>query len=534
MLSMKKALDQIKKDIPEKDRESQSTVLLLEFAEEQNATILALKEQNQILRDEIARLKNHKPKPKIKPSKLAKDTDKKSSSDKANPKKRKKTADLKIHKEERVAPKSVPTGSVFKGLKSYTVQGLQIAAFNTRYLLEQWKTPEGKIVAGKLPPEIEGHFDHTLRSFILYQHHQCHVTQPLILEQLKEWDIDISACQINRILSADKEQFHAEKDDILLAGLNSASHINVDDTGARHNGKNGYCTHIGNEFFAWFASTNSKSRINFLELLCAGKSDYILNDDAFEYMIGAGLPQVPMALLKNDLSKDFTDKEHWETYLKDIGIEKARHIKIATEGALYASVLSHIPKGLVIVSDDAGQFNIFKHALCWIHAERTLAKLIVPSTVKQQILDDVRSQVWAFYDELKAYKEAPTEEDKIRLSEKFDTIFTQQTDFQLLNLALQRLYRNKAELLLVLDRPEIPLHNNLSENDIREYVKKRKVSGSTRSDTGRQCRDTFISLKKTCRKLGISFWQYLEDRISHKNLILPLSQIIEQKSGSPG
>ncbi|MEA1923353.1 MAG: transposase, partial [Pseudomonadota bacterium] len=367
-----------------------------------------------------------------------------------------------------------------------------------------------------------------------YQHHQCHVTQPLILEQLKEWDIDISACQINRILSADKELFHSEKDDILLAGLNSASHINVDDTGARHNGKNGYCTHIGNEFFAWFASTNSKSRINFLELLRAGKSDYILNDDAFEYMIDAGLPQVPLALLKNDLSKEFTDKEHWDTYLESIGLKKARHIKIATEGALYASVLSHIPKGLVIVSDDAGQFNIFKHALCWIHAERTLAKLIVPSTVKQEILDDVRSQVWEFYDELKAYKEAPTEEDKNRLQEKFDTIFTQQTDFQLLNLALQRLHRNKAELLLVLDRPEIPLHNNLSENDIREYVKKRKVSGSTRSDTGRQCRDTFISLKKTCRKLGISFWQYLEDRLSHKNLILPLSQIIKQKSGSYG
>ncbi len=531
---MKKALDQIKKDILEKDRESQSTVLLLEFAEEQNATILALKEQNQILRDEIARLKNHKPKPKIKPSKLTKDTDKNSSSDKTNPKKRKKTADLKIHKEKRIAPESIPTDSVFKGFKPYTVQGLKITAFNTRYLLEQWQTPEGKIVAGKLPSEIEGHFDHILRSFILYQHHQCHVTQPLILEQLKEWDIDISACQINRILSAGKEQFHAEKDDILLAGLNSASHINVDDTGARHNGKNGYCTHIGNEFFAWFASTNSKSRINFLELLRAGKSDYILNDESFEYMIGAGLAQSPMALLKNDLNKEFTDKEHWETYLKSIGLNKARHIKIATEGALYASVLSHIPKGLVIVSDDAGQFNILKHALCWIHAERILAKLIVPSTVKQQVLDDVRSQVWEFYDELKAYKEAPTEEDKIRLLEEFDTIFTQQTDFQLLNLALQRLHRNKAELLLVLDRPEIPLHNNLSENDIREYVKKRKVSGGTRSDTGRQCRDTFISLKKTCRKLGISFWQYLEDRLSHKNLILPLSQIIEQKSGSPG
>ncbi len=207
-------------------------------------------------------------------------------------------------------------------------------------------------------------------------------------------------------------------------------------------------------------------------------------------------------------------------------------MKIAMEGALFGSVLSQIPKNLVIVSDDAGQFNIHNHALCWIHAERTLAKLIVPSTIKQKTLENVRKQVWEFYDELKSYKVSPDEKEKIRLQEKFDTIFTQQTNFQLLNLALQRLHANKAELLLVLDRPEIPLHNNLSENDIREYVKKRKVSGSTRSKTGRQCRDTFVSLKKTCRKLGISFWQYLNDRNSGKNLILPLPQLVEQKGAT--
>ncbi len=120
------------------------------------------------------------------------------------------------------------------------------------------------------------------------------------------------------------------------------------------------------------------------------------------------------------------------------------------------------------------------------------------------------------------------------MQEKFDAIFTQQTDYQFLNLALKRLHANKAELLLVLDRPEIPLHNNLSENDIREYVKRRKVSGSTRSEAGRRCRDTFTSLKKTCRKLGISFWQYLEDRLSGKNSILPLSQLVVQASAAPG
>ena len=136
-----------------------------------------------------------------------------------------------------MAPESIPAGSTFKGLKPYTVQDLRISACNTRYFLEQWQTPDGKIVAGKLPSEIDGHFGNTLKCFILYQYHHCHVTQPLILEQLHEWDVDISYCQVNRILIENKEQFHAEKNDILAAGLNSSAYINVDDTGARHDGK---------------------------------------------------------------------------------------------------------------------------------------------------------------------------------------------------------------------------------------------------------------------------------------------------------
>jgi hypothetical protein len=119
------------------------------------------------------------------------------------------------------------------------------------------------------------------------------------------------------------------------------------------------------------------------------------------------------------------------------------------------------------------------------------------------------------------------------LEDRFDEIFTQKTDYQMLNLALGRLYNNKSELLLVLDRPEIPLHNNLSENDIREYVKRRKVSGSTRSELGRQCRDTFTSLKKTCRKLGVSFWDYLLDRLSKSYTIPPFHDLILQQANGP-
>ena len=510
---------------------------LIGIVEQQFTTIQQQTELIQLLRDEVARLKGQKPKPKIKPSKLEKDLKKKkkSSSDKrAGSQKREKTANLVVHEHIRVPPETIPEGSVFKGLQPYTVQGIRIEPHNICYLLERWQTPDGTNIVGKLPPDVQGHYDRILKTYMLYQHNHCQVTQPLLLEQLREWEVDISAGQLSRILTEQKGIFHHEKDHILSTGLSVSDYVNVDDTGARHNGKNGYCTHIGNELFAWFQSTDSKSRINFLELLHTGQTDYVINKDALKYMNNQRLAKSTLHLLENHCKKHFANLTEWNAHLQELKIDNHRHVKIATEGALIGSLLHHgLPKSLVIVSDDAGQFNILKHALCWVHAERTLNKLIAPNEEKRNILEQVRKQVWEFYKDLKAYKISPDETKKIELESRFDAIFSQKTRYQMLNLALKRLYENKAELLLVLDRPEIPLHNNLSENDIREYVKRRKISGSTRSELGRRCRDTFTSLKKTCRKLGISFWDYLMDRLSNSNTIPPLPEIIVQHANAP-
>ena len=215
------------------------------------------------------------------------------------------------------------------------------------------------------------------------------------------------------------------------------------------------------------------------------------------------------------------------------GIKKNRHVRIVTEGALLGSVLHHgFSKELVILSDDAGQFNILLHALCWIHAERTIHKLVGCSETERKAIEDVRDCIWQLYRDLKSYKEMPDGETKLALEKRFDEIFAAETCSAVLDAALRRVAKNKEELLLVLDRPDIPLHNNLSERDIREYVKKRKISGSTRSDGGRRCRDTFTSLKKTCRKLGISFWNYLNDRVSNANEIPPLPDLIRARARS--
>lgn len=230
------------------------------------------------------------------------------------------------------------------------------------------------------------------------------------------------------------------------------------------------------------------------------------------------------------------DKAVWEGYLETLGITSERHIKIATEGALVGSLVHPgLAPGLVIVSDDAGQFKVagFLKALCWVHAERTINQLIAGSDLNRQAQETVRGQIWSFYHQLKAYQQAPDETTRAALEKRFEDIFTQKTAFHLLNLALRRLDENKTELLWVLERPEIPLPNNLSENDLRDYVKKRKISATTHRQNGRQSRDTFLSLKKTCQKLGISFWQYLQDRIGHKNDIASLPELMRSAAQGP-
>ena len=519
---------------PDKIPEEEKTPLVTELLH----TVQALHEDVQRLRDEIARLKEHKGKPKIPPSRLEKDpkeTQKKKDGSGKRPgsEKRSKTKDLPIHETIPVPPKDIPPGSTRVGHNDWIVQGLKIELHNVCYQLELWITPDGKLIKGELPNSVSGHFDAILRSFILQQYNHGHVTQPLIWEELVDFGVDISSGQVNRILTEQKEKFHIEKEGVLSAGLDVSDYINVDDTGARHAGKNGYCTHIGNEFFAWFESTGSKSRINFLDLLRQGHGDYVINEDAIEYIQRQSFPQPLLALLAEDTAKHLATEACWKLHLDRLGITKDRHVRIATEGALLGSVLHHgFSKELVILSDDAGQFNILLHALCWIHAERTIHKLIPCSDEESKAIEDIRDHIWQLYRDLKAYKEMTDEETKFALEKRFDEIFATQTCSKVLNAALRRVAKNKAELLLVLDRPDIPLHNNLSECDIREYVKKRKISGSTRSDNGRRCRDTFTSLKKTCRKLKISFWGYLNDRISNSGKIPPLPDLIRAKAQS--
>lgn len=496
-----------------------------------------LEETVQQLRDEIAKLKGQKPRPEIKPSILEAAKSKiegQEGSKRPGSAKRPKTAELHIDREVPLHPDNLPVGATFKGFEAYVVQELIIKCENTRYLRARYDLPAGGSVlapfpAGVLPVE-GGHFGANLIAYILDQYHQAQVTEPLLLAQLWEYGIDISAGQLHRILTENKDPFHQEKGEVLTAGLAESSYIGTDDTGARHQGQNGYCTVIGNDLFAYFESSDSKSRLNFLQLLQGDQRDYALNEVALAYWKRQELS----AALVDQLSQgpqQFAGEQAWQARLTELGITNERHVRIATEGALLGGLVARgVSPDLVVLSDGAPQFVVFVHAACWIHAERPLAKLIPHNQEHRAAIDKVRTHIWELYKDLKAYKEKPDEAQRPVLETRFDALVEERTGYPSINGVLKEMRDHKADLLRVLERPEIPLHNNAMESDIREFVKRRKISGGTRSGAGRRCRDTFASLKKTCRKLGIRFWDYLQDRVRGLGQIPRLADLIRQKA----
>jgi len=448
---------------------------LLEEAAELRRTIAAQ-------RDEIARLKGGSGRPDIKPSKpsgMDKATDAKPPAAAAGEPRPKgsKTSKLSINEVRIVKVTAPPHDARFKGYTSFIVQDLVIRPLVVDFQRERWQQPDGKMLTAPLPPGFSGHYGPQLRRFVLTLYHQGQVTMSRLLALLRAIGIDISKRHLVRLLIADQDSFLDEARDVLRAGLTSAAWITVDDTGARHKAANGYCTQIGNAHFTWFGTTKSKSRANFLELLRAGHGDYVINAEALAHMRQRGLAGPVVALLAEHPDRCFLDRAAWTAHLEKLGIAALKvtpvPVTLATEGALWGSIKAHgfLPN-TVIVSDDAGQFNVGQHGLCWIHAERLVHKLDTFTDEQRAAQSRIRAPIWRLYRSLKAYRQHPTTPRKAVLSARFDRIFTHKTGFVTLDRLLARLHANKAELLMVLERPEIPLHTNTSENDVRCQVTK--------------------------------------------------------------
>ncbi len=454
--------------------------------------VLDLQETVVKLKEEIDRLKGQKSRPKIPPSTLQNNDKGKGPGNKGT-KNRTSVAPImgpkKIkHQEIIINPPNVPEGSRFKGYSDFHVEDLNIEALKIKYRLAVYETPSGEILRGLLPSNLKRkHFGPELIAFCLDQYHGRGVTRPQLLEQLQGFGVAISAGELDTLLIVDKEVFHEEKAAVFETGIAHSDYLNTDDTGARHDGKNGYCTHVGSPIFSHFESTSSKSRINFLEILRGRHVDYFLSEDALMYAFEQGISEKTQEILDDHADKRFKDKASWERFLKNQGICSDKDQRIATEAALLGSAISHgLKPDVVIMSDAAGQFRILTHALCWVHEERHYRKFISLTEEEGILIAGIRDMLWDLYEDLKQYKKTPTQELRKAIEDNFDGLFSCETESTAVNDLLKNSKSRREGLLRVLEYPWMILHNNDSERDIREYVKKRKISGSTRSELGRK------------------------------------------------
>jgi len=502
------------------------------------AAFAKLKVEHQAVKDELARLKHLPPRPPQKPSGMDKATDAngpEAGGDKGGRSTRRRGSQLdKLTIDATVIVRTrAPAGSRRKGYEDIVVQDLSLHPQVTRYRRERWETPAGETLLADLAPGIVGGYGPNLQRFVLALHFSGQVACDRIVALLNGMGVVISKRQVVRLLTAKLETFRAEDEAVLKAGLRGA-YVTVDDTGARHAGKNGYATQIGSDRFCVFRTGPTKSRLAFLTRLCGGASLYVINDAALESMKERGLPQIVIDKFANHKDRIFHSPKDWERHLQALGLNTLKvtpdPVLIAGEGALWGAIRHQgLLQDAVVVSDDAGQFRIGVHALCWVHAERRVHKLIPANDKQRNAIEIAKRMIWWFYRALKDYKRAPGPEQAQLLRARFDRIFNRaRTGYATLDNLLRRLYRNKDDLLRVLERPDIPLNTNASENDIRAFVTKRKISGGTVSNKGRDARDTLLGLAKTCSKLNLHFFQYLGARLGIAGpTIPPLASLVQ-------
>ncbi|HEY5203738.1 MAG TPA: transposase [Roseiarcus sp.] len=491
--------------------------------EKLGAAFAKLKIEHQAVKDELARFKHLPPRPPQKPSGMDRATNARApqgGGDKGGRSTRRRGGHLDkltIGATVMVRAKA-PAGSRHKGYEDIVVQDLSLHPQVTRYRRERWETPAGETILADLAPGIVGGYGPNLHRLVLALHFSGQVTCERIVALLNGMGVVISKRQVVRLLTARLEIFRAEDEAVLKAGLGGAF-VTVDDTGARHAGKNGYATHIGSDRFCVFRTGPTKSRLAFLSRLCGGASLYVINDAALDYMKEHGLPRIVIDKFASHRDRIFQSLNDWRRHLQALDVS-ARSVTpdpalIANEAALWGAIRHQgLLQGAVVVSDDAGQFRIGVHALCWVHAERLVHKLIPANDKQRNAIEIAKRMIWWFYRALKDYKLAPSREQAQVLRARFERIFNRaRTGYATLDSLLRRLYRNKDDLLRVLERPGIPLNTNASENDIRAFVTKRKISGGTVSDKGRDARDTMLGLAKTCMKLKVPFFEYIGARL---------------------
>lgn len=527
-------------EIPDK-KESQTIRILLHIIEELNEEVQALKAELQKTRDELNRLKGEKGKPKFPVLKKNKDVssenERKTPIPRGERKSKEKLSKIKINVTEdcKVDPSVLPEDAEFKYYDTVVVQDIIITTKNTAYRKEVWYSPsQHRTYRGELPHGMEGEFGNGVKSLIITLKHASNVSEPKIHEFLENIGIFISPATISRILTKNLEAFHQEKADIFEAGLKSTRYQQIDDTGAKVNGQNQYVEIFCNPFYTAYFTIPSKDRLSILDILQGNKPrSYFFNEEAFTLLDSFGLSNKIISKMRDNALDKVLDEKQLQHLINGIFHDpnKGRNIRtrIMEAGAIAAyHNNTDISVVKVLLSDDAPQFKKLteEQALCWIHDARNYKKLepIVPLHKKE--LEDFQSHYWKYYRKLLQFKENPTQENAEKLSAEFDELVSTKTNYQALNERIEKTKENKSELLLTLKYPEIPLHNNDAELGARSQVRKRDVSLHTMTEEGTKASDTFMTIVQTAKKLGVSAYDYIGDRVSKSFKMPSLAELI--------
>jgi hypothetical protein len=509
---------------------------LLNVIEAQRAEIKELRAENQQLRDEINRLKGENGKPKASRQKSADVSSEAERRERRRQRKGGKHDQIEID-QEIVLPidqDSLPADAEFKGYAPHIVQDIEVRTNNTRFLREKYYSPsEGKTYLAPMPAGHEGEFGPTIRAQVLMLHFAGNMTHSRIHDWLTEVGIKISTGQIARWLSEDHDPFHAEAHAAYEANLAECPWQHIDETGTRVSGENRHCHIISSPLGTHYHTLRSKSRQAALQAIQKQASGrYLLNEEAIGLMEKWKIPDKHLWQLERHFPREVQTQGFTEAWLDEqlkLNTNQRRQILDALGIAAYHAQ-TDLPVVQLLIADDARQFRHLtaELALCWVHEGRHYKKLHPTLAYHRDLQRKFLRLLWRFYARLKHYREQPTPQAAARLSHQFDRLFAIRTGYEALDTLIARTQAHKAQLLMVLHHPEIPLHNNPAELGARQRVCKRRVSYGPNSEHGLRAWDTFMSLAATTHTLGISFFHYLRDRLMRLDQVPPLPDLIRQ------
>ena len=525
------------------ERARQLVQQLLNVLEDVMADLRAAQAENQRLRDELNRLKGEQGAPAIKantPQPPPKDHS--SEQERRKPKtwsKGRKMDRIAIDREQmvQVDPTRLPPDAVFKGYEDVVVQDVLFRTDNVLFHKEKFYSPsQHQTYLASLPQGYCGQFGPGLKSLALVLYFGAQMSEPKVAELLRGVGIQISAGQVSNLLIKDQAAFHGEKAALYQAGLASSPWQHLDDTSTRVNGQNGYCHIVCNPLYTAYFTTAAKDRRTILDVLTNHRPRrFLVNAEALGFMETCGLSAVRRQqveqLPSGTLMDEATMQALLETHLPGLGPQQRKWILDATAVAAYHAAVE-CPVVRLLVCDDAPQFTLVTEALalCWVHEGRHYKKLMPYLPRHRALVEDFVQRFWAYYDQLLAYREHPTPEAAARLAGEFETFFSTVTGYDALDERIAKTRTKKGCLLMVLTHPEIPLHNNPAELGARARVRKRDVSFGPRTREGATAWDTFMTLAETATKLGVSFYHYIQDRVSGTYQMPALADLIAERA----